>query len=146
MARDGLLPKGLATIRPGSRVPAAAVAVNATLLGVIALAGSVGLGVAVGGFLYVGHFVPPLLALAILRRRDRAGVGAGAGAAPAFRTPAPVVLLPLALAACATLIVTSGVPGAAGALGWLALGLLLRRLDRRRGQAHPARGPAYGER
>jgi basic amino acid/polyamine antiporter, APA family len=88
----------------------------------VAAAGSISSAVAVGGFLYVGHFVPPLVALGILRSRDRGGGN------PAFRTPVPLVLLPLALLACAVLLVTSGATGAAGGLGWLAVGLLLRRL------------------
>ncbi len=117
-----MLPTALAALRPTSRVPATAVATNAALLAVVALTGSVRLAVAVGGCLYVAHFVPPLVALAILRRRDQTRTGA----TPAFRTPAPAVLLPLALAACAVMIVASGIRGVLGALAWLALGLLLR--------------------
>src|SRR6266446_2354884 len=95
MARDGLLPG---------------------LLARVALTGSVGLAAAVGGFLYVLHFLFPLLALVILRRRG--------GPSPAFRTPAPRVILPLAFAGCLMLLVTSGWTGVLGGFGWLSVGLL----------------------
>ncbi len=144
MARDGLLPEVLAAVRPRRSVPAAAVAANAVLLGLVALAGSIHIAIAVGGFLYVGHFVPPLVALGILRHRDRnrSYDRHRDGGSPAFRTPAPAVLLPLALAACAVLIATSGLEGILGALGWLTAGLLLHRLAALRARTrHSTSGP-----
>ncbi len=64
------------------------------------------------------------------------------GGSPAFRTPAPAVLLPLALAACAVLIATSGLEGILGALGWLTAGLLLHRLAALRARTrHSTSGP-----
>jgi len=70
----------------------------------------------VGGFLYVLHFLFPLVALVVLRRRG--------GPSPAFRTPAPWVVLPLAFGGCLVLLVTSGWTGVSGGLGWLFVGLL----------------------
>jgi APA family basic amino acid/polyamine antiporter len=78
---------------------------------------------AAGGFLYVAHFVPPLLALVVLRRRS-----GREAPAPAFATPLPGLVLPLAFAACAVLLAGSGVTGAAVGLGWLAAGLAGHRL------------------
>jgi basic amino acid/polyamine antiporter, APA family len=116
MARDRLLPRALASVSLRTGAPWAALAVSATLLAAVALTGSVALAASAGGFLYVLHFVVPLVALVALRRR-RIG-------APAFRTPAPRLVLPLAFLASAVLVVASGTDGAAGGLGWLALGLL----------------------
>ena len=89
---------------------------NGILLALIALTGSVMLVTAVGGFLYVLHFLFPLMALVILRRRG--------GPSPAFRTPVPQVVLPLACGGCLLLLVTSGWTGILGGLGWLCVGLL----------------------
>lgn len=130
MARDGLLPRGLARVHPRRRTPWIAVLVNATLLGLVAVGGSIGLAVAVGGFLYVGHFLPPLIALAILRR--------GEPGPSSFRTPAPVIILPLAFTACVVLIVSSGSKGLVGGVGWLLLGLLLRAASVRMGRERRA--------
>jgi APA family basic amino acid/polyamine antiporter len=86
------------------------------LLALVALTGSVLVVASVGGFLYVLHFMFPLVALVVLRRRG--------GQQPAFRVPAPWVVLPLAFAGCVLLIVTSGWTGVMGGLGWLLIGLL----------------------
>ncbi|MFE0336430.1 APC family permease, partial [Streptomyces sp. NPDC058955] len=115
MARDGLLPRGLAAVRPGSGTPRTAVAVDGALLAAVALTGSVSLAATAGGFLYVLHFLPPLLALVRLRRDPTAP-------APAFRTPAPRLLLPLAFLAVVGMLVATGPRGAATGLAWLALG------------------------
>ncbi len=116
MARDGLLPGVVARVHSKTDVPWAAVMLNGVLLSLIALTGSVILVATVGGFLYVLHFLVPLVALVILRRRG--------GAPPAFRTPAPRVVLPLACAGCLLLLVTSGWIGILGGLGWIFAGLL----------------------
>src|SRR5437660_771176 len=93
-----------------------AVATLLDFLAFIALTGSVMLLAVVGGFLYVLHFLFPLIALVILRRRG--------GPSPAFRTPAPQIVLPLACGGCLLLLVTSGWTGVLGGLGWLCVGLL----------------------
>lgn len=123
MARDGMLPAAPAAVAPRTGSPRTAVLANAALLGLVAAGGSIGLAVAVGGFLYVGHFLPPLIALAVLRRRRPEPA--------AFRTPLPGVVVPLAVAACAVLIASSGTRGLLGGVGWLLAGLALRgALDR----------------
>lgn len=116
MARDGLLPGALATVGARTGTPWVAVVVSATLLAAVATTGSARVGASAGGFLYVLHFVVPLAALVALRRR-------GGLAAATFRTPAPQLVLPLAFAACAVLLVAGGTDGAAGGLGWLAVGV-----------------------
>ncbi len=116
MARDGLLPGLVARVHPTTGAPWAAVLLNGILLALVALIGSVVLAAAVGGFLYVLHFLFTLIALVILRRRG--------GPSPAFRTPAPRVVLPLAFGGCLLLLVTSGWTGALGGFGWLFVGLL----------------------
>jgi APA family basic amino acid/polyamine antiporter len=121
MARDGLLPAALGRVSPATFAPSRAILASGALMGAIALIGSVHLVAAAGGFLYVLHFVVPLAALVVLRRR--------AGAAPAaFRTPLPWATLPLAFAACALLMVASGATGVAIGGSWLALGLAGYRL------------------
>jgi basic amino acid/polyamine antiporter, APA family len=124
MARDGLLPRRLAAVDEGSGVPRAALALNALLLGAVAAGGSVELAAAVGGFLYVLHFVPPLVALVMLRRR-------GEGR-PAFATPLPWLVLPAAFATTGALLVASGSAGVAGGAAWLALGSVAWAVSRAR--------------
>jgi len=131
MARDGLLPALVSRIHPTTGAPWGAVLLNGILLALVALTGSVVVVAAVGGFLYVLHFLFPLMALVLLRRRG--------GPAPAFRSPAPRVVLPLAFGGSLMLLVTSGWTGVIGGLGWLFVGLLgygLVRLNCRAGQRH----------
>ncbi len=116
MARDELLPGLLARVHPKTGVPWTAVLLNGILLALVAFTGSVTLAAAIGGFLYVLHFLFPLVALIILRHRD--------GPAPAFRTPMPWIVLPFAFGGCLLLVVTSGLRGIAGGLGWLLVGFL----------------------
>jgi APA family basic amino acid/polyamine antiporter len=66
-------------------------AFNAALMAVVAATGSVALAARVGGFLYALHFVAPLAALLVLRRRDGRGTG----------------LVPVALAACAAMAIAA---------------------------------------
>jgi len=116
MARDGLLPGLVARVHSKTSTPWGAVLLNGILLALVALTGSVLLAAAVGGFLYVLHFLFTLIALVILRRRG--------GPLPAFRTPAPRIVLPLAFGGCLLLLATSGWTGVSGGLGWLFIGLL----------------------
>jgi APA family basic amino acid/polyamine antiporter len=115
MARDGLLPRGLTRLGRRSGAPWGALTASAALLAVVAATGSVRFSASAGGFLYVLHFVVPLIALVALRRRGELGTAA-------FRTPAPRLVLPLAFVGCAALLVAGGAEGAAGGLGWLCLG------------------------
>jgi basic amino acid/polyamine antiporter, APA family len=126
MARDGLLPARLGAVHRGSGAPWVAVLVSGLLLAVVGAAGTVAFAAAAGGFLYVLHFVPPLVALVVLRRRG--------GPRPAFSTPAPRLLVPLAFLASAVLTAASGRTGLVFGSGWLLLGLALHaaRLAKRR--------------
>jgi APA family basic amino acid/polyamine antiporter len=124
MARDELLPAKLAAIGERTGAPWAAVAANGALMALLASIGTVGLGTAAGGFLYALHFVPPLLALALLRRRGDPH--------PAFETPWAAAVLPLALAGCLLLVAASGATGAAVGSAWLAVGCAAHVLAQRR--------------
>ncbi len=116
MARDGLLPGAIARVQARTGAPWVSVLLNGILLALVALTGSVGLAAAVGGFLYVLHFLFTLVALVQVRRRG--------GPVPAFRVPAPRAVLPLAFAGCLALLITSGTTGILGGLAWLAVGML----------------------
>ena len=115
MARDGLLPTPLARVHSTTGVPWVAVVLNGMLLALVALTDSVVLVAAVGGFLYVLHFLFPLVALVILRRRG--------GPPPAFRTPAPRLVLSLAFVGGVLLLITSGWIGVVIGTAWLLIGL-----------------------
>jgi basic amino acid/polyamine antiporter, APA family len=130
MARDRLLPGPLAAVGRRGGAPWAAVLACGAGLALVAGAGSVRFATSAGGFLYVLHFVPPLLALVVLRRRD-------GGRRPAFATPAPRLLLPLALAASAALAAAAGRTGLLGGGAWLLAGAVL--LPGRRRLRAPAR-------
>lgn len=135
MARDGLLPSGLAAVHRRTGAPWAAVLACGAALAAVAGAGSVRFATSAGGFLYVLyvlHFVPPLVALVLLRRRQ-------AGQRPAFTTPAPLLLIPLALGASAALVVASGRTGMVAGVAWLLAGLAIHQGRRRRLSARPAR-------
>jgi basic amino acid/polyamine antiporter, APA family len=131
MARDRLLPAGLAAVERRGGAPWAAVLACGAGLAAVAAAGSVHFATSAGGFLYVLHFVPPLLALVVLRRRD-------SGHRPAFATPAPRLLIPLALLASAVLVVAAGRTGLLAGGAWLLAGAASVPLLRRRLRA-PAR-------
>jgi APA family basic amino acid/polyamine antiporter len=119
MARDGLLPAALARVHSGSGTPWVAILVNGVLLALVALTGSLRVSTSIGGFLYVAHFVPSVLAVLMPQREG--------GAVPAFRTPARRILVPFALGMCLVLLAASGAVGVLGGLLWLALGTALRR-------------------
>ncbi|CAM2169374.1 Amino acid transporter [Burkholderia latens] len=128
MARDGLLPSPLARVDPKTGTPDVATIVSGGMLITMALFGSSSSATAVGGFLYVLHFVPPLLVLVTLRR-DKS-------VSPAFRMPLPHILLPLAFVMTALLLVASGTKGISGGAIWIVMGLLAcsnRRKSRRDG-------------
>jgi APA family basic amino acid/polyamine antiporter len=118
MARDGLLPRRIAAVSRQSAAPSTALMLSAGLLEAVAAPGSITLAAAIGGFLYVLHFVVPLFALAKLRRRGELALPG------ALRTPAPRITLPLAFLACAALLIASGLTGAAGGMAWLGIGVL----------------------
>jgi len=115
MARDRLLPAPLARVHSTTGVPWVAVILNGILLALVALSGSVVLVATIGGFLYVLHFLFPLVALVVLRRRG--------GPPPAFRTPAPRFVLPLAFVGGVLLLITSGWIGVTVGVAWLLIGL-----------------------
>ncbi len=115
MARDRLFLPQLAHVQPRTQVPWLAIVLNGSLLALIALTGSIALVAAIGGFLYVLHFVFPLVVLLRLRAQKHSSL--------AFRTPFPFLVLPLAFAGCVLLLVASGLIGMSIGLAWLAAGL-----------------------
>jgi APA family basic amino acid/polyamine antiporter len=145
MARDGLLPGALKSTSSKTSTPRLAVLVNGVLLGCVALGGNLALAAEAGGFLYVMHFLPPLIALVRLRRDPST-------LAPSFRTPVFWLVVPLAFASSIVLIVATGRTGAAVGLSWLALGAIVYgayRFARARARGRAAtgsdgRGPSSG--
>ncbi|MDR5809171.1 amino acid permease [Caballeronia sp. LZ019] len=122
MARDGLLPSRLARVQPKTGTPLCAVLLSGILLVMMAVLGSPASATAIGGFLYVLHFIPPLLVLLQLRRVK--------SASPAFKTPMPKILLPLAFAMTLLLLAASGTKGIAGGVVWLVTGIAVMWLRR----------------
>jgi APA family basic amino acid/polyamine antiporter len=116
MARDGMLPKTMSRVQSSTGTPWVGVIVTCAALAAVVVSGSVVLGAAVGGFLYVLHYAFPLLGLARLRQ--------GGGSSSGFRTPAPRIILPLAGASCLFLLGASGWLGLLGGLGWVLCGLI----------------------
>lgn len=119
MGRDRLLPGPLAAVSARTGAPWAAVVINGLLMGGVALTGTVSMSSSTGGFLYVLHFVPPLVALVRLRR-DQSG-----GPRPAFLTPFPRLLVPVAFGCSAGLLVASGFLGATIGSAWFLVGAVL---------------------
>ncbi|MFC3533548.1 APC family permease [Vogesella facilis] len=68
MARDGLLPYYLARVNPETATPRSAVLVCGGILIAIQLMDS-HFSTSIGGFLYVLHFIPPMIVLLKLRQR-----------------------------------------------------------------------------
>ncbi|OLL70161.1 amino acid transporter [Pseudonocardia sp. Ae263_Ps1] len=118
MARDGLLPAVLARVSESTRVPWAAVALNGVLFSVVAVTVSIPIATTVGGFLYVLHFVFPLVVLVVTRRRRLPRNDDD------FRVPAVRFLMPLAFAACGALLLTSGPVGIIGGSVWVLVGII----------------------
>lgn len=118
MSRDRMLPAPFAMVSDRTGSPWVAVLINGLLIEGVALVGTVSMSSSTGGFLYVLHFVPPLLALVRLRRDQ-------SGERPAFSTPAPRILVPLAFACSAGLLVASGFTGVTIGSAWLLAGVLL---------------------
>ena len=131
MARDGHLPRMLAYVSPSARVPRIAIIVNGIILALVPLSVAVNLLSAkdavelfssAGSFLYVLHFFFPLIALVVLRQRDKTS--------STFQTPAPHLILPLAFGACLLLMYATGQypggqKGIGGGLSWLIGGLFV---------------------
>lgn len=118
MGRDGLLPRQLSRVEERNASPWVGIVVNAALLAVVAGIGTVEMASSIGGFLYVLHFLPPLLALIVLRRRRPDDE-------PTFSTPLPWLLVPLAFAFSVGLLVVSGATGILVGSGWLVGGLVM---------------------
>jgi APA family basic amino acid/polyamine antiporter len=118
MARDGLLPRRLGAVHQATGAPWAAVLLSGAPIAAGAGLGTVTFAAQAGGFLYVLHFIAPLIALVALRRRDP-------DARPRFQTPVPRLVLPLAFVASVALIVASGATGISFGLAWLAAGFLV---------------------
>jgi APA family basic amino acid/polyamine antiporter len=116
MARDRLLPSPLRTVAGRTGAPSISIVLNGALLSLVAASGSVRQTASIGGFLYVLHFVVPLVALVALRRSQ--------AAASAFETPLPKLVIPVAFIGCAALVAASGLDGIAGGSAWLGLGLV----------------------
>jgi APA family basic amino acid/polyamine antiporter len=114
MARDGLMPAWLGTISATTGAPARALLLNGGLFAAVALIGSVSVYTAIGGWLYVLHFVVPLVVLCVLRSRG--------SSTPGFRTPLARLVIPAAFLACAVLLVASGPTGMIGGALWVLLG------------------------
>ncbi len=86
-------------------------------MALVALPGSMGLATAVGGFLYVLHFLWPLVILLVVRRRGTTKA--------AFQAPLATVTTPLAFVMCLALLAASGPVGLLGGGVWLLVGVLV---------------------
>ncbi len=86
-------------------------------MALVALPGSMGLATAVGGFLYVLHFLWPLVILLVVRRRGTTKA--------AFQAPLATVTTPLAFVMCLALLAASGPVGLLGGGVWLLAGVLV---------------------
>jgi APA family basic amino acid/polyamine antiporter len=129
MARDGHLPARLGQLGSARGTPVASVLISGGLIGLVALvayAEGVALLAGAAGLLYVLHYLPPLVGLAVVRRREAtppAGV---------FLTPAAGLVLAAAIACCAVVALASGHEAMIVGSAWLLLGGLYRlRVARR---------------
>lgn len=114
MSRDGLAPRALSNVGARTNAPWAAVLCSGGAVAATALTLSVKQTAGIGGFLYVLHFVLPLITLIVLRRRG--------GTSPGFRTPAAPVVLTLALAICAVFLASTGWRVTLAGVSWVAVG------------------------
>src|SRR5207245_10414719 len=104
MSRDGTLPSALSAICVSSTAPWASVLLNGFLIALVPLLESVVLAATIGGFLYVFHFVFPIAAVVVLRRRERKVKPSRSS----FRLPAGWIVLPLSFASFSCLLVARG--------------------------------------
>jgi APA family basic amino acid/polyamine antiporter len=132
MARDGHLPARLGQLSSARGTPVASVLISGGLIGLVALvayAEGVALLAGAAGLLYVLHYLPPLVGLAVVRRREPtppAGV---------FLTPAAGLVLASAIACCVVVALASGHEAMIVGSAWLLLGGLYRlRVTRRSGR------------
>ncbi len=129
MARDGLMPRSLSLVSKVNGIPWMAVICCGILLAGVSLAGSIALATAVGGFLYVVHFMFPLAASLKLRINERKH---GDKKQPrSLRPPMTFVLVPMAVFFAGILVLASGETGILIGMTWLMVGatafLLLQR-------------------
>jgi basic amino acid/polyamine antiporter, APA family len=123
MARDGHLPARLGQLGSARGTPVASVLISGGLIGLVALvAFTQGVAELAGaaGLLYVLHYLPPLIGLTLVRRRESTpptGV---------FTTPAAGLILPAAIGCCAVVALASGREAIAIGSGWMLLGGLYR--------------------
>lgn len=129
MARDGLSHTSLSRVSGATGAPYAAVVASGGIMALVAVTLSVPLSAAIGGFLYVLHYLPPLISLVHLRRQEpRRITGTSTPSVPAFVTPAPSLVLPLAFCGCLVLLVGTGSSGILGGGIWIALGIAYRMM------------------
>jgi APA family basic amino acid/polyamine antiporter len=121
MAREGVFPGALASVSGPERIPWASIVACGVLMVGVGAFGSVGLAAAIGGFLYVIHFLFPLAAMVKLRRTESTSEERNPRAG-FFRTPFANVLLPVAIGLSAVLILASGAVGILYGSLWLLIG------------------------
>jgi APA family basic amino acid/polyamine antiporter len=129
MARDGHLPARLGQLGSARGTPVASVVISGgliALVGLVAFAQGVAVLAGAAGLLYVLHYLPPLIGLAIVRRRE------SRPPAGLFITPAAGLVLPAAIVCCVVVALASGPEAMAVGSAWLLLGGLYRlRVARR---------------
>jgi len=135
MARDRLMPRPFGSVWQRTGSPWVAVLGSGAIMCAIAAAGTVRASSSVGGFLYVLHFVPPLIALVVLRRRHD-------GQRPVFVTPLATAVIPLAFVVCTAMLAFSGLTGLAIGGTWTAAGLVIMAAQRRTTRRAAAPSPA----
>jgi APA family basic amino acid/polyamine antiporter len=129
MARDGLSHPSLFRVSAATGAPYAAVVASGGVMALVALTLSVPLSAAIGGFLYVMHYLPPLISLVHLRwQKPQSTTGTSTTSVPAFVTPVPSLVLPLAFCGCFVLLVGTGPSGILGGGIWIALGIAYRMI------------------
>ena len=135
MARDGHLPASLAQVQPRTHAPVASVVVCGAALALVAgvsFGGHVELLAGASGLLYVLHYLPPLVGLALLRRREPEVPRR------AFRMPAPRVVLPASIGCCIGVALASGRASIVLGGAWLLLGAAAPILRSRHGRTRRA--------
>ncbi len=128
MARDGLMPSSLSLVSKANGIPWMAIICCGLLLAGISLAGSIALATAVGGFLYVVHFMFPLAAS--LKLRINESKQGGRKQQRFFRFSLTFVSVPIAVVFAGILILASGVTGILVGMSWLLVGATTFLLQR----------------